>query len=159
MPLTHQQIELADLLPIMQEVFDRGSTFRLAPSGRSMLPTIREGVDSVLLTRAEPERVAVGDMVLYRRENGAFVLHRVVRREQDGSLTMRGDNQYSDERGILPSQLIATVLGIYHGETYIPCTDRGYLAAQRRRRRSYPWRRFFFRAHRFIRRRFFHGRK
>lgn len=153
----HQQIQLAELLPLMMEVFDRGMPFRLSPSGRSMLPTIREGVDSVLLSRAIPADIRAGDMVLYRRTGGAFVLHRVIRREKDGSFTMRGDNQYSDERGIAAEQLIAVVLGIYHGEDYVPCTDRRYLATQRRRRLTYPVRRFFFRAHHFIRRRFFHG--
>ena len=51
-------IHMEDLVPIIREVLETGSEFRLYPRGRSMLPTIVEGQDSVML--AKPTEVAVG---------------------------------------------------------------------------------------------------
>ena len=48
-----------------------------------MLPLLREGVDSVMLSLAE--EIKKYDMVLYQRDDGQFVLHRVVGIEDSGA--------------------------------------------------------------------------
>ena len=74
-------IHMDDLVPIIREVLEMGSEFRLYPRGRSMLPTIVEGKDSVML--AKPTEVAVWDAVLYQRAAGQYVLHRIVAEHGD----------------------------------------------------------------------------
>ena len=69
-----------------------------------MLPTIKEGRDKVTLSPA-PEKLKRGDIAFYKRENGQFVLHRVVKVR--GGYVFCGDNQYSLERGIKKEQIIA----------------------------------------------------
>lgn len=103
-----ESMSLTQLLPIIREVLAMGGEFVLHPGGISMLPTLKEGRDTVTLFpfTAPPRR---GDILLYRRESGGFVLHRVVKVAKDGSLWMRGDNQYAIEKGILPSQVIGIV--------------------------------------------------
>ncbi|MBP3436541.1 MAG: S24/S26 family peptidase [Clostridia bacterium] len=149
-----QHVSLADLLPLMEEVIKAGKTFRLFPMGNSMRPLLREGKDSVLLVYISPQDVQGNDMILYRREDGAFVLHRVVAVEKDGTLTLRGDSQYYNETGISKEQVIALVQGFYRGGKYHDCESslyyRFYLF---RRRLSYPLRRFSFRVSSFLRRR------
>lgn len=65
--------------------------------------------------------------MLYKRTDGAYVLHRIVKVEKD-SYTMRGDNQFFLEPGIKQEQMIAMVSGIVrdghildpeHGRTHI----------------------------------------
>ena len=137
-----EQIDLADLLPLIREVTRKGGTFRLYPTGKSMLPTIREGTDSVLL--AAPDDLKNGDAVLYRRENGQFVLHRIVRTEpKSGVMTMRGDNQYRSEPGIRPEQVIAKVTAIYRGENKTECASAAHRIYLFSRKVSFPARRCF----------------
>jgi len=138
-----EKTELKDLYPTICAVIAAGGEFMLYPNGKSMLPTIRPGKDAVLLSA--PQDLQAGDMILYRRKNGAFVLHRIVRIEADGTYTLRGDNQYYDEHGILHEQVIAKVDSFYRGKKKIFCTSRRHRFYLWRRRVSYPLRNFSFR--------------
>jgi hypothetical protein len=102
-------VELNDIWHIIDEVISSGGEFTFKPNGISMLPLIRPGVDTVKLVK--PTEVKKSDIVLYRRDNGKFVLHRVmyVRRKD---FIMRGDNQKYLEVGIRRDQILATLKGI-----------------------------------------------
>lgn len=103
----NESYHLSELEAIIRKVIESGGEFELYPRGTSMLPLIHEGRDSVMLS-ALPERLAPGDTVLYRRDGGAYVLHRIVGAD-GGTFTMCGDNQYRPEPGIRRDQLIAFV--------------------------------------------------
>lgn len=76
-------------------------------SGNSMSPFLVHGRDTVYLSRLErPARR--GDILLYQRQSGAYVLHRVYAVKPDG-LTMVGDAQTVLEPGIRPEQIAAVV--------------------------------------------------
>lgn len=80
----------------------------LVISGSSMTPFLVHGRDTVYLSRLNrPARR--GDILLYRRQNGAYILHRVYRVQPDGRLTMVGDAQTVLEPDIAPEQVIAVV--------------------------------------------------
>ena len=79
----------------------------LVISGSSMNPFLTHGRDTVYLSRLT-RPVRRGDMLLYRRENGSYVLHRVYRALPE-SLTMIGDAQTILEPGIRREQVIAIV--------------------------------------------------
>lgn len=79
----------------------------LVISGSSMNPFLAHGRDTVYLSRLT-RPVRRGDMLLYRRENGYYVLHRVFKAGPE-SLTMIGDAQTVLEPGIQPEQVIAIV--------------------------------------------------
>lgn len=132
--------DLASLLPLIQEVLSQGGEFELHPYGKSMLPAIREGRDTVFLS-APTEPPKRDDLLLYKRQNGTFVLHRVVRVEADGSLSMRGDNQYFLERGIQKDQVVAVVKRYFRGEREIRVDSFRARAYCARRRASFPFRR------------------
>lgn len=120
-------LPLDELAPIITEALASGGTFPLYPGGRSMLPTLRPGEDEVLL--ASPKKLKEGDIVFYRRESGVFVLHRIVKIKKDGSLVLRGDGQFYNEEGVLPSQVIAVVAEYRKGERTV---RRGSGAEKRR---------------------------
>ena len=110
---------LSDLEPILKHTLSEGGTFRFYPRGTSMLPTIKEGRDQVLLTSV-PEKLEKYQIILYKRKDGTFVLHRIVKIKGD-TYVMCGDNQYILETGILREQMLGLVCGIVQdGETIDP---------------------------------------
>ena len=83
----------------------------LIVTGGSMNPFLIQGRDTVYLSRLErPARR--GDILLYQRDNGKYILHRVWRVEKDGTLTIVGDAQTQLERGIRQDQIIAVVTAV-----------------------------------------------
>lgn len=99
-------VKMASLSPIMEEVVAAGGTFELTVTGNSMFPMLKNRVSRVKLSPAG--QLKAGDLPLYRRDDGAFVLHRIIK--YDGEYySMCGDNQYVLERGIRPNQIIAVV--------------------------------------------------
>ncbi len=117
------------ILPLMQATFAVGGVFRLWPSGRSMLPLLREGVDSVLL--APPDGYTVGDILLVRTEDGAFLLHRAVALEGE-SVHLCGDALTVPEGPFPREAVLARVLTVYRGERPLPANSRRFRAYARR---------------------------
>ena len=105
--LTHTS--MAELHPIISESIRDGGQFVFYPSGISMLPTIKEKEDCVVL--AEAENLQKYDMILYLRDNGHYVLHRIMS-IKNGQYTLCGDNQYRYEYGIRHDQIIAMAVEI-----------------------------------------------
>jgi len=94
----------------MREKLEAGGTAYFNPRGTSMLPMLHNDGDKVKLKKAD-KPLKKYDLPLYIRDDGAFVLHRVVRRPSpDGTYTMCGDNQWRLERGIRHDQLVGVVV-------------------------------------------------
>ena len=74
-------------------------------SGNSMNPFLVHGRDTVYLSRLT-RPVKRGDVLLYQRNNGAYIFHRVYKVENN-SFTMVGDAQTELELGIRLEQVIA----------------------------------------------------
>lgn len=89
--LNKLSLELSISWELIKEAISSDGEFRLYPRGTSMMPLLREGIDSVLLKK--PEGVSKNDIVLYKRSNGQFVLHRVIK-IKNGEYVMCGDNQF-----------------------------------------------------------------
>ncbi len=114
--MNDNEFYLADAIDVIEEILAGGGEFRLYPKGTSMLPLIVQGRDSVVLKRVPTSSFRRYDIAFYRRKNGQFVLHRIMKIGKDGTFTMCGDNQTALEPGIEPSQLIACVDRIYKGD-------------------------------------------
>ena len=138
-----ERMELEELYPTIKTVLSMGKDFLLYPNGKSMLPTIRPGIDAVLLS--PPKDLKCGSLILYRRKNGVFVLHRIVAVSPDGSYVLRGDNQYYNEKGITPDQVIAVVHRFYRGKREVVCDCARHRAYLLSRKASYPLRCLFVR--------------
>ena len=138
--MEERSIPLVELLPVIRDVLAAGGEFSIKPRGESMLPYLREGRDSVVLSplTAPPKR---GDILLYVRASGTPVLHRVVRVEKDGSLVMRGDNQYFLERGIKQGQVVAIVKRYFRRSKKRRTDDLASRLYRTKRSVTYPFRR------------------
>lgn len=99
------RVSLEELYPIMREVLATDGEFSFITHGTSMMPMLRDGVDTIVLVKA-PEKLKKYDIPLYRRADGSFVLHRVVGEDKDGYILI-GDNQIDYEHGVKHSQIEA----------------------------------------------------
>lgn len=77
-------------------------------TGTSMLPFLIPDKDVVILRKYNGESLCEGQIVLFRSDDGHFVLHRIFEIQDDGFLRINGDAQLSCEI-IKASQVIATV--------------------------------------------------
>ena len=109
----------------IEDILLPGITVRIHPTGNSMRPLIHAGRDTVCLIKADPDKLAVGDLVLYRREYGALILHRIISRKK-GSLYLSGDNNFEIEGPLAPEQIIGVATEITRAGKKIKTTDLLY---------------------------------
>lgn len=144
---------LEELMPHIRETLAQGRNIAIGPKGTSMLPLIRQGVDFVELAPL-PERLKKYDLPLYQRDNGQYVLHRIVKAGE--TYTCIGDNQYDLEKGVRYDQMIAVVAVVYRGEKHVPVTAFSYKVYCRFWHWTRPFRHLYLRGISFIKRRILH---
>lgn len=106
---TKKKISLQEIYPVIQEKIENGGTVGLPITGTSMLPLLVWGRDTVELIKCEnPQKY---DIIFYRRDDGHFVLHRIVGKDETGFI-LCGDNQVNKEYGINEKHIIGVVKSI-----------------------------------------------
>ena len=143
------RVALDDVMPIMEETLAAGQSVRFSPRGISMLPLLRQGIDSVVISPL-PETLKKYDLPLYRRDDGKYILHRIV--EVGETCTCIGDNQFAPEAGVRRDQMIALVTGFYRDEKYHSVDEPAYRLYCRFWHYSRPIRHFTRRALGWLRR-------
>lgn len=118
-----QFVRLEALIPIIRECLDGGQTVSFSPRGVSMLPMLRQGMDTVELAEIRG-RLKKYDLPLYQRENGQYVLHRIVKAGE--TYTCVGDNQFLLEPGLRQEQMIAVVTAFTRDGKRIEVSNAGY---------------------------------
>lgn len=95
--------------------------------GTSMRPLIRQGEDVMIISSLGHLGRALRkmDVPLYKRENGQYVLHRIIKVTKDGYV-IRGDNMYSNEYGVTDHQIIGVLTGVIRNGKEISINSFGY---------------------------------
>lgn len=108
------------LLPFVVEQLEAGHTATLPLRGRSMRPFLEDGRDKALLKiESHPK---VGDAVLAEISKGHFVLHRIIKIE-DEQVTLRGDGNLNEEHCTL-NNIRAKAIGFYRkGRNVLDTTE------------------------------------
>jgi hypothetical protein len=122
-------IHIAEYDSLIREVLDSDGEFRIYPHGTSMLPLLRQGIDSVSLRKLDraPRKF---DILFYQRADGSYILHRV-KKVTDEGLIMWGDNHTMLEYGVTEDMIIGYAARIFRDETEINCDSFLY--------RTYLW--------------------
>lgn len=102
--LTVPMETIAELIEVQLSHGDRAN---LIVTGSSMLPMLHHRRDSVMLAPAA-QTVKKGELILYRRSNGRYILHRVVGMTEGGYICS-GDNQAVREF-VAREQILAVVV-------------------------------------------------
>ena len=90
-------VDTKENLDMVRELLAEGRTDVPVPvAGSSMVPFLING-DTVYLNPVQGP-LRRGDVVLYTRPTGQYVLHRIVKCNSDGSFIMLGDAQQERER-------------------------------------------------------------
>lgn len=100
------EILMEPLLSLLEET----EPVPLVISGYSMNPFLAPGRDTVYLSKVKCP-LKRGDMILYRRRSGAYILHRIYRVDGE-TFTLVGDAQTMLEPGIAPDQVLAVVSAV-----------------------------------------------
>ena len=119
-----EMLNLHELLPVMEEVLKSGGEFTFIPGGNSMRPMLYGKRDSVTIV-APQGRLKKYDLPLYRRADGKYVLHRVIKVLPDGYV-MRGDCTVAKEYGISDGDIIGVVKSFVRKGKLISCDNRFY---------------------------------
>ena len=110
------------MFSLAEEVFERGHNVKIIVTGNSMYPFMRSRRDSVELKKRPFDEVKKSDIVLARRDDGAYILHRVVRKGSD-FFYMIGDAQDYLDGPYRADQFIARVEKIFRDDRVIICDD------------------------------------
>lgn len=120
-----RSVSLEEVMPMILEHLAAGESVQFIPKGTSMRPMIHGGRDHVVLSPVKG-KLKKHDLPLYRRDNGQYILHRIVKVGE--TYTMVGDNQYQREPGIRPDQILAVVTAFVRDGKRYCVTDWSYRA-------------------------------
>ena len=119
-----RRLPMEQMIPLLQEQLQHGLA-RLPVTGSSMSPMLRNGRDVVMLEKISGS-LQPGDVLLYRRESGQYVLHRLIRMEDAQTCLFCGDNQWEKEL-LSADRVIARVERFCRGGKWIDVRrHRGY---------------------------------
>lgn len=119
-----ERFRLSEYDETIRFVLENDGEFRLYPRGTSMLPLIVEGRDSVCLVKPQGE-LKKNDIAFYLRDDGHYVLHRI-RKAENGTYSLCGDNQTVVEDGICDRHIIGVVCKVYRKDKVIFEKSFGY---------------------------------
>ncbi len=145
------KLNMETLLPFIEEAFNRGLDFQIPITGTSMNPLLYQNRDFVKIEKPALS-LKLGDIPLYRRADGAFVLHRVVGIKENGEYIMCGDNQFILEYGITDKNIIGIAKTlVIDGKEIDVDTDTEYLEHKEKYLKNiktrYPARRLRYKLH------------
>lgn len=107
-----------------EDVIERDGRLVYTNVGDSMHPLIRQDRD-ILIIEKPNGRLKKYDVPLYKRDNGQYVLHRVLKVRKD-DYVICGDNRYSKEYGITDRHIIGVLTAVVRDGKEMPITDLWY---------------------------------
>lgn len=123
LPMETTSIPKKKLHAILEQILSEKQLVQITVTGSSMQPFFRHARDRVCLSQCNPDEIKRGDILLYTRDDGAWVLHRVYR-VSNGSFTMIGDGQWVLEPNVEPRQVLARAIFAIRDGKRISC-ERG----------------------------------
>lgn len=145
-----KNISMAELLPFIEEAFNKNTTFKIPITGTSMNPFLLEGRDYVFIKKPTFP-LETGDVPLYRRDDGTFVLHRIVGKDEKGYI-MCGDNQFLLEKGICDRHIIGVMCTVCRDGKTFGTDDEDYIKLKNKYvnnvKTRYPLRRIRYKLYR-----------
>lgn len=109
------ELDSKKIFPLIQEFLESQKAVQLTITGNSMFPLLRHGIDSVQIGSPEVSRFQRGDIILYKRHKGQYILHRLIEKTDQGYF-MAGDMETGLEGPIALEQIIGVVSCVYRGQ-------------------------------------------
>ena len=130
----------------MENALKNKGTFAFTPYGNSMWPFIKNHSNSVVIEKIKDEP-NLYDVILFKREDGTIVLHRIIGYGKD--YIVSGDNTVQTEN-VKKEQILGVMTAFYKGKKMISSSDTTYLEKvkkwyEKEKRRKRKIRFFYFR--------------
>lgn len=93
-------------------------------TGTSMMPLLRQHRDLLIIAPPPAGRLRLWDVPLYKRDNGQYIMHRVLWVRKD-DYVMCGDNQWRLEKGISDRHIIGVLEAVNRDGKVIPLRKGG----------------------------------
>lgn len=123
--MTHEFEQKADIEKLLAE----GNAIQLHPQGYSMYPMFCPGRDEAIISPVQDvSELKRGDVVLYRRDGGILVLHRICKADESGFYLV-GDNQTEVEGPLRPDQMKGVLSAFIRNGRKISADNRIYKLA------------------------------
>ncbi len=103
-------LPMAELYPLIADKLQDGGEVTFTVTGHSMQPMLYHRRDAVTIKKPDG-KILKNDVIFYRRDDGKFVLHRVVKCQKNGNFTCLGDNQWQKEFDLRYDQIIGVATG------------------------------------------------
>lgn len=121
----NKQVPISELVPIFKEILNSGSNVNFTPRGVSMLPMLRDNCDTVTLTK--PTKLKKYDVVFfYHKPTNSYVLHRIIKVNNDGTYNICGDNRMICEVNVPKEDIFAVVTAFTKDNVTHKITDLNY---------------------------------
>ena len=121
-----KRVAMTELSPLIAEALQNGRDVIFTITGNSMAPMLYHRRDKVCLVQPPKKKLLKKyDIPLFVRQDGKYILHRIIAVKAEGYV-VRGDNQWSKEYPVLPSQIIGVVKGFWRAGKYIDCDNFWY---------------------------------
>ena len=96
---------MQEIGPLIKDFISKEKQVAITVTGNSMSPFLKDKRDKAVLSPIT-QKPKKDDVVLYSRDNGSYVLHRVFKVKQNEYI-MLGDAQVYQEKGITDNHIIA----------------------------------------------------
>lgn len=100
-------VDTQEYMEMIRALLEDGQEVSMIVTGNSMRPFLKHGRDKICMKKTD-RKLRKGDIVFYRRENGQYVMHRILKCG-DQSYTLLGDGQIVLESGIRQEQIFARI--------------------------------------------------
>ena len=113
----------------LEEFLKQNGWLVYSNKGTSMMPLLRENRDLMVIEKKGPERCRRLDAVLFKKHGPegrpVYVLHRILRVNDDGTYWVAGDNCTSGET-VGEEQILGVLTSIIRDGKTVPITNRLY---------------------------------
>ena len=108
---------------VIENALKNKGTIAFAPYGDSMWPFIKNHASSVVIETLKGE-LNLYDVILFKREDGALVLHRIIGLGEN--YVVSGDSILQTEK-VKKAQILGVMTAFYKGKKMISSSDTTYL--------------------------------
>ena len=112
-------VRLLQLLPVMEEALSSGGAVTFTTHGKSMRPLLNNG-DSVTVKKAD--KYKVGDVILFRKEDGSFVVHSIIKIKK-GLFYTQGDSLHEKDEPIKIDNILGKVVEFIYPNKKVSIND------------------------------------
>ena len=117
-------IPAVEWMSALKPLLDGGHELKLRPVGSSMVPFLVGGRDEVFLRSPKMKKPVRGDIALFSRDDGLFVLHRIHHVRKDGYY-MLGDAQTWIEGPVREGSIQAIATAVIRKNKKVSCGEPG----------------------------------